>query len=138
MSQWGSALSRRTLLQASGATLAAGSLGALAGCNKGSASGGGTSSTALKMLLFGDQKGADKLQAALGPQVAKLDSKLTLNVSAVGGTDWNDFFSKVLTQIASGTPAGHRRRWRPRACSCSPPRAWRSAGRLRQEGHGRR
>lgn len=99
MSQWGPSLNRRTLLQAGGAALAA---GGLAACNKGGSS--GSSSTSFKMLYFGDQKSADALQKSLAPQVAKIDSKLNLTVSAVNGTDWNDFFAKVLTQIASGTP----------------------------------
>jgi ABC-type glycerol-3-phosphate transport system substrate-binding protein len=95
-------LGRRSLLKAGGAALALGTLGSLAACS----TGGGTSgsSTTFKMLYFGDQKSADALQKSLSPEVAKLDSKIKLQVTAVNGTDWNDFFAKVLTQIASGSP----------------------------------
>ena len=34
--------------------------------------------------------------------MAKIDPKVKLQISAVNGTDWNDFFGKVLTQIAAG------------------------------------
>ncbi len=101
MNQFGSAVSRRSLLQAGGAGLGLAGLGTLAGCSKGSDS--GSSSGTFKMLYFGDQKSADALKAKLAPEVTKLDSKVTLEISAVNGTDWNDFFAKVLTQIASGT-----------------------------------
>jgi multiple sugar transport system substrate-binding protein len=101
MSQWGPTLSRRTLVQGGGAGLALAGLGSLAACNSGNS--GGSSTSTLKMLFFGDQKAADALQKTLAPQVAKLDKKVTLQVSGVSGTDWNDFFAKVLTQIASGT-----------------------------------
>lgn len=92
-------LSRRSLLQVGGAGLGLASLAALAGCSSAGASSGGT----LKMLYFGDQKSATALQQRLQPQVRKLDKTVALQISAVNGTDWNDFFSKVLTQIASGS-----------------------------------
>ena len=101
MSQRGPDLSRRTLLKAGGAALALGGLGSLAGCGGG---GSGSSATTFKALYFGDQNAADALQRSLAPEVAKLDPKISLQVTAVNGTDWNDFFAKVLTQIASGSP----------------------------------
>lgn len=101
MSQWGPDLSRRSILKAGGAALALGGMGSLAACSTGG--GASSSPTTFKMLYFGDQKSADALQKSLAPEVAKLDSKITLQVTAVNGTDWNDFFAKVLTQIASGT-----------------------------------
>ncbi len=101
MGESSSALSRRTLIQAGGAGLTLSGLASLAACSKGS--GSGSSSTTFKMLYFGDQKAADALQKSLAPKIAKLDAKITLQVSGVNGTDWNDFFAKVLTQIASGT-----------------------------------
>lgn len=104
MAQPGPALSRRTLLKTGGvAALALGGLGSLAACGGGGPGGGGGSTT-FKMLYFGDQKSADALQTSLAPEVKKLDANITLEVSAVNGTDWNDFFAKVLTQIASGSP----------------------------------
>jgi multiple sugar transport system substrate-binding protein len=105
MSQWGPTLSRRTLLQAGGAALALSSLGSLAACNQGESGGGSDSGpTTFSMLYFGDQKSADALQKALAPEVAKIDPDITLQVTGISGTDWNDFFAKVLTQIAAGTP----------------------------------
>lgn len=111
MSQGGLPLRRRTLLQAGGGALALGSIGSLAACGKDSPQGGsqgggsqGGGSTTFRMLYFGDQKSADALQKSLAPEVTKLDSKISLQVNAVNGTDWNDFFAKVLTQIASGSP----------------------------------
>ena len=105
MSHGGPTLSRRRLLQTGGAALAVGSLGPLAACgNNGGSGGGGGGSTTFRMLYFGDQKSADALQKSLAPEVTKIDSKITLEVNAVNGTDWNDFFAKVLTQIASGSP----------------------------------
>ena len=95
-------LSRRRLLQAGGAALALGGLGSLASaCGTGNSGG---SSTTFRALYFGDQKAADALQKSLAPEITKLDPKITLQVNAVNGTDWNDFFAKVLTQIASGSP----------------------------------
>ena len=105
MSQFGPMMGRRGLLKAGGAALALGSLGSLAACSTAGSSGtASAASGTFKMLYFGDQKSADALQKSLAPEVAKLDSKVTLQVSAVNGTDWNDFFAKVLTQIASGSP----------------------------------
>jgi multiple sugar transport system substrate-binding protein len=106
MSQLGPTLDRRTLLKAGGGALALAGLGsALAACGGGSSGGSsGSGTTTLRMLLFGDQKGATTLQKSLQPAVTSIDSKVTLQVTAVNGTDWNDFFAKVLTQIAGGTP----------------------------------
>jgi multiple sugar transport system substrate-binding protein len=98
---WSSPVDRRTLLKASGASLALASVGALgAACSTGTS----TSKDTLKVLMFGDQKAATPLQKRLAPVVRKLDSKVKIEVVGVSGTDWNDFFSKVLTQIAAGNP----------------------------------
>src|SRR4051812_12644243 len=102
-SQWNPSLDRRTLLKVGGAGLALAGLGTLAACSPSGGSSSGGAQT-LKMLYFGDQKSASALAARLAPQIKKLDKKATIQITAVNGTDWNDFFSKVLTQIAAGSP----------------------------------
>jgi len=98
------ALDRRTLLKLGGAAgLALAGVPAVSGCSGGSSSGGG-SSTTLKMLYFGDQKSADTIRDRISPAVKALDSRITFEVTAINGTDWNDFIAKVLTQMAAGTP----------------------------------
>ncbi|WP_460511242.1 ABC transporter substrate-binding protein [Frigoribacterium salinisoli] len=54
------------------------------------------------MLYFGEQSAATALQKAVEPKLAQLDAGASLRVTAVNGTDWNDFLAKVLTQVASG------------------------------------
>ena len=97
----GSAIARRTLLKAGAGGLGLAALADLAACGN---SGGGSSSKKLKMLYFGEQAQATQLQNRLQPQITKLDSTITFEISAINGTDWNDFLAKVLTQIAAGTP----------------------------------
>lgn len=94
---------RRSLLKgAAGLSLAALVSAATTACNGNSA--GGSSSKTLKMLYFGEQSAADELQKRLQPEITKLDSGITFEISAINGTDWNDFLAKVLTQVAAGTP----------------------------------
>lgn len=90
---------RRTLLKLGGAGFALAGLGSLTAC---SSAGGGDSSGTVKMLYFGEQSAATALQKAIGPKIQKLDSKASFEVTAINGTDWNDFLAKVLTQIAAG------------------------------------
>ncbi|MFT4122256.1 MAG: sugar ABC transporter substrate-binding protein [Microbacteriaceae bacterium] len=91
-------ISRRTLFQWGGAGLALAGIGTLAACS----TSGGSSSGTIKMLYFGEQSAATTLQKAIQPAITKLDKSATLEVTAINGTDWNDFLSKVLTQIAAG------------------------------------
>ncbi|WP_243065183.1 sugar ABC transporter substrate-binding protein [Humibacter sp. RRB41] len=98
---FGPTMDRRTLFKFGGAGLAITGLASLAACS--STSGGGTNSSAtLKMLYFGEQKAATTIQKALQPQIKKIDKNATLEITAINGTDWNDFIAKVLTQIAAG------------------------------------
>jgi len=91
-------IDRRTLLAFGGAGLALASTASLAACaNRG---GGGTGT--VKMLYFGEQSAATAVQEAVQPRLAQLDGTASLRVTAVNGTDWNDFLAKVLTQVASG------------------------------------
>src|ERR1700754_4462748 len=93
------ALSRRSLLRAAGGL----SLTALAGTAVGCAPGGASDKT-LRVAYFGDQKAADELRDRLRGPVRELDPDIALEITAVNGTDWNNFLAKVLTQIAAGTP----------------------------------
>jgi multiple sugar transport system substrate-binding protein len=97
----GSSIARRTLLKAGAGGLTLAALAELAACGN---SGGGSSSKTLKMLYFGEQASATELQNRLQPQITKLDASIKFEISAINGTDWNDFLAKVLTQIAAGTP----------------------------------
>src|SRR4051812_11334763 len=91
---------RRSLLKgAAGLSLAA-LVSAATACN----SSGGSSSKTLKLLYFGEQSAADELEKRLQPEITKLDPGITFEISAINGTDWNDFLAKVLTQVAAGTP----------------------------------
>jgi multiple sugar transport system substrate-binding protein len=98
----GNHIDRRTLLKGAVGLGLAGLTGTAAACGGGG--GGGASSTTLKMLYFGEQAQATELQNRLQPQVTKLDANMKFEISAIQGTDWNDFLAKVLTQIAAGTP----------------------------------
>lgn len=103
MTRPGPTLDRRTLLKLSGgAGLALAGLPTLSACSGGSS--GGASATTLKMLYYGDQKSADTIRDRITPAIRALDSSITFEVTAINGTDWNDFIAKVLTQIAAGSP----------------------------------
>ncbi|MDY1005052.1 MULTISPECIES: ABC transporter substrate-binding protein [unclassified Curtobacterium] len=93
-------IDRRTLFKFGGAGLALAGIGSLAACS--TSGGGGSGSGTVKMLYFGEQSAASALQKAIEPKIKRLDKKASLEVTAINGTDWNDFLAKVLTQIASG------------------------------------
>lgn len=90
-------LSRRSLLRAGGVGLALAATTALASCAPPS------DPKALKIAFFGDQSGADELRARLEEPVRALDPTIRLEINATPGTDWNEFFAKLLTQIAAGS-----------------------------------
>ncbi len=94
------ALSRRTLLKAGGTGLAMAGLASLAACTS---AGSGSGSKTLTVAYFGDQKAADAFRKRIEPVVRKLDKSVTVRVNGTSGTDWNVFFAKLLTQIASGS-----------------------------------
>lgn len=104
MNAFGPSMDRRTLIKLGGTGLALTTLASLAACSTGGGGGGGTNASGtITMLYFGDQKAATTLQNALQPQIKKLDKNASLAVTAINGTDWNDFLAKVLTQIAAGS-----------------------------------
>ena len=97
---FGAALSRRSVLRAGAATgLAAGVGGLSAACSSGSSSSG---SKTLNVAFFGTQQAANLVQAAVGTPFEKANPGVTVKFTGTTGTDWNDFFSKLLTQIAAG------------------------------------
>jgi multiple sugar transport system substrate-binding protein len=94
----GRLISRRGFLAgAAGAGAAAGlaSLG-LTGC----AAGRGPNS--LTVAVNGTQAAAEAIKAAVGPPFLARHPKVQLNFMAVNGTDWADYFAKILTLIAGG------------------------------------
>lgn len=100
---FGSPIDRRTLFKIGGTGLALAGLASLAACAPTGSGGGGTNASGtISMLYYGDQKSATALQNTLQPQITKLDKNAKLEVSAINGTDWNDFVAKVLTRIAAG------------------------------------
>ncbi|BDZ40144.1 ABC transporter substrate-binding protein [Microbacterium suwonense] len=101
--EFGPLLGRRDLMKLGGISLAGLSLAGLgAGLTGCAPSGGESGAGTLSMLYFGDQKAATTLQNALQPKIKKIDKDLALKITAINGTDWNDFLAKVLTLIASG------------------------------------
>src|SRR4051812_38411268 len=93
-------LSRRGLLRAGAASATLAGAGGLASaCSSGSS--GSSGSKVLNVSVFADQATADKLnKAAATFEAAHPGAKVKF--TGTTGTDWNDFFSKLLTQIAGG------------------------------------
>jgi len=82
----------------SGAASPSSSTGAAPSATSG---GSGSSPRTLTVALFGTQKGADAFNKVADP-FRKANPGVTVKFTATSGTDWNDFFSKLLTQIAAG------------------------------------
>ncbi|WP_206326017.1 MULTISPECIES: sugar ABC transporter substrate-binding protein [unclassified Streptomyces] len=92
--------SRRGVLRAGVASAAVAGVGGLASaCSSGSSSSSG--SNVLNVLVFTDQASADKLSKVAAP-FEKAHPGMKVKFTGISGTDWNDFFSKLLTQIAAG------------------------------------
>jgi multiple sugar transport system substrate-binding protein len=108
-------LSRRRALAGGLSTLAAagvaacgssssaskGSSSSSAGSGSGSGSGSGAKAT-LNVAFFGTQTAADAT-SKVADTFRKANPGVAVNFTATQGTDWNQFFSKLLTQIAGGT-----------------------------------
>jgi ABC-type glycerol-3-phosphate transport system substrate-binding protein len=92
-------ISRRTLLKAGSAAAGLSALGGLARPAL-AASGAAT----ITFAYFGDPTQATSMRQSLLPLVKKVDQNADLKVVGYNGTDWNDFFAKILTQIAAGAP----------------------------------
>lgn len=98
-------VSRRRFLQATaGAAAVTGLSPFLSACSKSSSSsgGGGSDSKTLNVAYFGTQTSADQIQKVVSANFAKTHPGYSVKFNATNGTDWNDFFSKLLTQIAGG------------------------------------
>lgn len=93
------AVSRRSVLIGGAALLGTAGLSACSPGNAGSAGGSKT----LNVAYFGTQQQADKT-AKVADAFIKANPGVTVKFNGINGTDWNDFFTKVLTQIAAGNP----------------------------------
>jgi len=89
--------SRRGVLRAGAASAAMAGVGGLASACSSSSSG----SKVLNVLVFTDQASANKLSKAAAPFEAAHPG-VKVKFTGISGTDWSDFFSKLLTQIAAG------------------------------------
>jgi multiple sugar transport system substrate-binding protein len=89
-------LSRRSVLVGGASLLGAAGLTA---CGLGS----GSSSKTLNVVIYGSQDSADE-KAKLAQPFIKANPGVKLTFTGINGTDWNDFFTKILTQVAAGNP----------------------------------
>jgi ABC-type glycerol-3-phosphate transport system substrate-binding protein len=94
-------VNRRGVLLGGAALLGAAGLSACSPGGSGSSSGSG--SKTLNVLFFGPQDKADQTSKVADP-FRKANPGVEVKFTGVNGTDWNDFFAKVLTQIAAGNP----------------------------------
>ena len=92
-------ISRRTLLKAGSAAVGMGALGGLARPALAA-----SDAATITFAYFGDPTQATSMRTSLLPLVKKVDANADLKVVGYNGTDWNDFFAKILTQIAAGAP----------------------------------
>ena len=95
-------ISRRTLLKAGSAAAGLGALGSLGGLARPALA--ASEAATITFAYFGDPKQATSMRESLLPLVKKADKNADLKVVGYNGTDWNDFFAKILTQIAAGAP----------------------------------
>jgi multiple sugar transport system substrate-binding protein len=93
-------LSRRGLLRAGAASATLAGVGGLASaCSSNSSNSSGAK--VLNVAVFTDQASADKMAKAAATFEAAHPG-VKVKFTGTTGTDWNDFFSKLLTQIAAG------------------------------------
>lgn len=87
---------------ASGSAAPGAASGAPTFAASGGSGGGSGSPRTINVAYFGTQTGADAVSKVADP-FRKAHPGVTVKFTATNGTDWNDFFSKLLTQIAAGT-----------------------------------
>jgi ABC-type glycerol-3-phosphate transport system substrate-binding protein len=92
-------VNRRSVLLGGAAVLGA---AGLAACAPGSSTSSSGSKT-LNVAYFGTQQAADQTAKVAEPFI-KANPGVSVKFIGINGTDWNDFFTKVLTQIAAGNP----------------------------------
>jgi ABC-type glycerol-3-phosphate transport system substrate-binding protein len=95
-------LSRRGLLRAGAATAALTSVGGFASACSSNDASSSSGSKVLTVAVFTDQASADKLAKTTARKFEEAHPGVTVKFSGTTGTDWNDYFSKLLTQIAAG------------------------------------
>ncbi|MGH3145804.1 MAG: ABC transporter substrate-binding protein [Rubrobacter sp.] len=93
-------LSRREFLRLTGAGLAGATLLGAAGCG----GGGGTEKGKLRVAFFGSREVAQAQNALVPPFKEKVPEVKDVEFIPIQGTDWEEFFGKVLTQLAAGDP----------------------------------
>lgn len=91
-------LSRKSFLKVTGSGLAGAALLGAAGCGS-----GGTTEGTLRIALFGSRSDAER-RAELIPLFRNKFPKANIEYIPVQGKDWEEFFSKILTQLAAGDP----------------------------------
>lgn len=91
--------SRREFLRITGAGLAGAALlgGPLAGCGGGSQ----TQEGKLRIAVFGSRSDAERREKLI-PPFKKKNPDADIEYIAIQGRDWEEFFSKILTQLAAG------------------------------------
>src|SRR6202034_2050445 len=67
---------------------------------------GGSSGSKNTLTIAGNgtQSAATAISQAVSPAFKQAHPGISLNFMAINGTDWNDYFAKILTLIASGNP----------------------------------
>jgi multiple sugar transport system substrate-binding protein len=97
-------ISRRGFLAGAGAVGATAAVTGLSACGSGggSGSGSGSSGGSLTIAINGSQTAAAGLNSTIGAQFRKLHPGVTVKFLPINGTDWNDYFAKLLTLIAGG------------------------------------
>lgn len=89
--------SRRAFLKLAGAGLAGAALLGASGC------GGGASEGSLRIALFGSRSDAQRRQEMI-PLFKKKFPDANVEYVPIQGKDWEEFFSKILTQLAADDP----------------------------------
>lgn len=94
-------LSRRTLLGALGIGAVAGTVGAWPRLTGSDIPGRG--SKGLSVAILGTAADAEARQG-LVDEFTRVHPDIPVNIQAIQGTDWRDFFTKILTMLAAGAP----------------------------------
>jgi multiple sugar transport system substrate-binding protein len=94
---------RRSVLIGGAGLLAAVGLSACSSSSKSSSTSKKSGSKTLNVAIFGSQQAADS-SAKVAQPFMKANPGTTVKFTGINGTDWNDFFTKILSQIAAGNP----------------------------------
>src|SRR3954453_22011567 len=94
---------RRSVLVGGAGLLAAVGLSGCSSSSKSSSTSKKSGSKTLNVAIFGSQQAADS-SAKVAQPFMRANRGTTVKFTGINGTDWNDFFTKILTQIAAGNP----------------------------------